>query len=332
MISGDIYYFGKVSHGYTNDATGSTNLTIIMQSFLSEGFSGEADGQVQVSYNCNPNASSADKGDYTLLGLHNGEHYVRAFIDVNGNRRLDAFEPYGFAKDLISGTDYEPKGIDLSGPGSVRATDVRIVIRDRDTDDDQLPDGWEWQYWGNLNYGAYDDPDNDGVNNLTEYVDTLSDSDPTNPDTDGDGLLDGYEIAHGLLTHNSDTDGDGLSDGYEVANGLNPLDKAGDADGDGLTDAEEVLFTCTNPHDANDALRIVMPSFAVKQQDPLGSQAFFTIGWEGRNGVTYQVQYSIDLKMWQDAPNGTFFGDGIHTYVDQESITCDVRFYRIVVR
>ncbi|MEI7946967.1 MAG: putative Ig domain-containing protein [bacterium] len=99
---------------------------------------------------------------------------------------------------------------------------------------------------------------------------------PLNKDTDGDGLLDGWEVSHGLdplnaadasqdadgdgLTNlaeftnntdlrNADTDGDSLTDGWEVAYGFNPLipeDATLDTDGDGLSDGVECLHR-TNP-------------------------------------------------------------------------------------
>ena len=56
-------------------------------------------------------------------------------------------------------------------------------------------------------------------------------TDPQNPDSDGDGLLDGYEDANhnGVIESNEtnplkrDTDGDGFSDGFEVRAGTDPL-------------------------------------------------------------------------------------------------------------
>lgn len=67
---------------------------------------------------------------------------------------------------------------------------------------------------------------------------TDGDPDPSNPDTDGDGLLDGQEFFIGTDPTMKDTDGDGLSDGWEENNGLNPL--WDDSDGDGLSDGWEV--------------------------------------------------------------------------------------------
>jgi hypothetical protein len=59
-----------------------------------------------------------------------------------------------------------------------------------------------------------DDMDGDGLSNTQENV---LGTDPQNPDTDGDGLMDGVEVnAHGTNPANADTDGDGLTDGAEV--------------------------------------------------------------------------------------------------------------------
>jgi len=65
------------------------------------------------------------------------------------------------------------------------------------------------------------DTDLDGLSNEEEKK---NGTDPNNPDTDGDGLLDGDEVNfyHSNPTK-SDTDGDGYKDGEEVRNGYSPI-------------------------------------------------------------------------------------------------------------
>jgi fructose-specific component phosphotransferase system IIB-like protein len=63
-----------------------------------------------------------------------------------------------------------------------------------DTDEDALPDYWEWKYFGDLGQDASADSDSDGLTNAEELV--LS-TNPNKNDTDGDGFSDGDEVASG---------------------------------------------------------------------------------------------------------------------------------------
>jgi len=72
----------------------------------------------------------------------------------------------------------------------------------------------------NPNGPTDDDIDGDGVPTGIELY--IVGTDPNNPDTDGDGLID-LEVAFGLNPLNPDTDGDGATDGEEVLAGTNPL-------------------------------------------------------------------------------------------------------------
>ena len=91
-------------------------------------------------------------------------------------------------------------------------------------------------------------------------------TDPTNPDTDHDGLNDGDEKKHGTDPKNPDTDKDGISDGDEVNGDKNPFKddkfdpngKPGntdptnpDTDNDGVNDGDEVTGRYNNGKPTN---------------------------------------------------------------------------------
>jgi alpha-tubulin suppressor-like RCC1 family protein len=75
-------------------------------------------------------------------------------------------------------------------------------------------------------------------------------------DVDHDGLADFVELQLGTSLNNPDTDGDGMPDGWEYYHGLNPLqnDASDDPDGDSFTNLQEYQ-NGTDPQDFyNDAL------------------------------------------------------------------------------
>jgi len=83
-------------------------------------------------------------------------------------------------------------------------------------------------------------------------------------DDDGDGLLNGREEFYGSDPTNPDTDGDGFNDGLEVRNGFNPISTGQlDSDNDSLGDHDEMVLWHTNRYRAdsdydgyNDAVEI----------------------------------------------------------------------------
>jgi gliding motility-associated-like protein len=99
------------------------------------------------------------------------------------------------------------------------------------------------------------DCDNDGSTNGEEIVNGI---DPLNPDTDGDGVIDGTEIADAtnaldpcslliasqtvtpsIAWNNADCDNDGSTNGQEITDGTDPLNP--DTDGDGVIDGTEIV-------------------------------------------------------------------------------------------
>jgi len=120
-----------------------------------------------------------------------------------------------------------------------------------DTDGDGLPDEFELAHTSPPSRTALkpaDDLEPDGLSNLEEFE---IGTDPTNPDTDGDTLQDGAEIAGAgsrppTSPTDSDTDDDGLEDWVETNTGTyasasdtgtDPT--AVDSDADGLADGVE---------------------------------------------------------------------------------------------
>lgn len=159
----------------------------------------------------------------------------------------------------------------------VQIDNLVITTGAPDSDGDGLPDAWEIAHMldpddngenpnnngvpGNPDNGPMGDPDDDGLTNLEEFE---ARTDPRNPDSDGDTLLDGDEV-HGTAGMrpptnplSPDTDSDGLDDALETNSGVfnGAMDPGtdptnADTDGDGSPDRREIL-NGTNPLDPDD--------------------------------------------------------------------------------
>lgn len=78
---------------------------------------------------------------------------------------------------------------------------------------------------------------------FTLTTDESSTPDPSETDSDGDGLTDEEEVALGTDPFNRDTDGDGANDGYENSSGTDALDA-----GDYLADYPDADIECEHPY------------------------------------------------------------------------------------
>ena len=156
------------------------------------------DFTLEHSYN---QASSIDSSTTLLFIAGTGTDPMLADTDSDGIS--------DFTECFSGNKSTDPTRFDTDGDGLSDGEEINgIVVGNTryfthpakfDTDGDGLPDGWELKhhlnplsvYVNGINGGEKEvlvDLDHDGLNTLAEYQ---MQTDPTNPDTDGDGLQDG---------------------------------------------------------------------------------------------------------------------------------------------
>jgi hypothetical protein len=164
------------------------------------------DGETEVAQKTIPSIPSNDNEDIIVDWTPLSE----------GNHNITVIASYG---DIILDEESYEVFVKPSDNGDVG---------DGDKDEDDLPDSWEEEHFGNLSEDGEGDFDGDGLSNNDEY------NNNTNP-------------------KDEDTDGDGMPDSWEIENGLNATlnDSGLDADEDGHTNLEEYLNE-TDPQDEND--------------------------------------------------------------------------------
>lgn len=214
-------------------------------------------------------ATGGQKGSLTIARLKIHDRVLAAadlgFNDTDGDGMKDWYEQfYGLDSNVNDAAD----DTDNDGLANLQEQAAGTHPTIADTDADGMPDGWEFANFGGQSAEPFADPDLDGATNLEEFettrtlVITRNDdgtvtastvtsgaSDPRNassqPDTDSDGLPDGWE--HLYLTSllngpEGDADQDGSTNLAEFNAGSDPDDQLStplDTDADGLADAWE---------------------------------------------------------------------------------------------
>lgn len=135
--------------------------------------------------------------------------------------------------------------VSADGIDDLKAANSRLW-RDENSDATRGEEEFQFLLDPFIHYGPQHDADNDGVSNLDEIALALN---PSNPDTDGDLLPDGWEKDHGLNPKSAagpngatgDPDGDGFSNITEYGNKTNPGD-SGSGSMDDIPNGDVISF------------------------------------------------------------------------------------------
>lgn len=193
------------------------------------------------------NLSESGNGDFdqdfatNLFEYQSGTNPANpsSFPDTDDDGLNDGWEMLYFNNSLAQTPDGDPDGdFNTNAVEYAALTDPAFASCYPDSDGDDLNDGWEVHYFSSIAAGiAAADPDGDLIPNLDEFT---ADTDPTDqlssPDTDGDGLADGWEV------HYFGETGESLEVVIARQNG------SGDPDADGYDNATESALA-TDPSD-----------------------------------------------------------------------------------
>lgn len=181
--------------------------------------------------------------------------------DIDGDGLSDAWELLHFANLAAQNGSGDPDGDFAINEDEDSAGTIPIGIAGFNSfpdieggTGDGLNDAWETFYFGNLTETAGGDPDGDLYTNAEEYQLGTDPANPlSSPDSDADGLNDGWEATYFfipgdtreivLAKHDgtSDPDGDGYANEQEETALTHPTtsQKPSDTDADGLIDSWE---------------------------------------------------------------------------------------------
>jgi len=177
--------------------------------------------------------------------------------------RADTDRPYAVAGNQPTDPNNDGLYEDVNGDGAVNIIDADALQRNRqsaavganwtayDFTGDNRTDVGDVQWLFNATQSSViNDSDGHGLPN--EYELNVTETDPSQADSDADGRIDGledfdgdnltayHEYRLGTDPRNNDTDSDGLADGFESQRpGLDPT--TADTDGDGVFDPQEDL-------------------------------------------------------------------------------------------
>lgn len=199
----------------------------------------------------------------------------------------------------------------LSDPNPIlNAISVEEIPAGADLDGDLLPDSWEIDNFGSTGaQNATGDADGDGLTNFQELTNVTN---PTDADTDDDGINDGPEVlTYGTNPRSSDSDGDGLNDSAEIGVALSdPNDP--DSDDDTLSDGAEVnthgsspLSIDTDNDGFNDPTEVLSSSNpALAASTPGASHVARVLGADPSEGLDFAGTFAYAVNVGPDGATG----------------------------
>ena len=211
-----------------------------------------ADGQVTSQHNCCP-ANQEHPFTINIPGMF-------PFDNVFGEQGGGDWTEVGISGPGIAGI------VALGDTANGSPPVYPIGGETTDSDRDDLPDLWETSWAAINDLTQLSDTGDFDADGLTDLEELTAGTNPTNADSDGDGIADGAETNTGTFVNASDTgtnpgnpdsDSDGLEDGAEVdTHQTDPTDA--DSDDDGTHDGDEILAG-TNPNDPNSNPPLALP-------------------------------------------------------------------------
>jgi Bacterial TSP3 repeat len=243
--------------------------------YISYEVDGTADkGLFRLKYTDKP-TTDPDYDDFDGDTISNLEEIIDYGSDpLNADTDSDGM-PDNYEVTHYLNPNYRDERFDYDRDGSTNLQEYNLATNPtyRDTDSDGMDDGFEVTYLLNpLIVGdATSDADGDGLSNLWEYKFKLN---PRQTDSNSNGVSDALEdhdrdrltnlselVTHQTLPDQPDTDGDGLSDGWEILYGYSALvnnqtdaspnnNSEADPDNDGLINHTEDQLG-TNPNNAD---------------------------------------------------------------------------------
>lgn len=121
--------------------------TVRLQAFTTPDFTGTPAASTVVDPAAIGTANDTMTANAKLIGLSAGTYYLRAFIDSNDNGVCDDWESMGYlcARGTADAASiYNPTGVRFSPDTLGAGTEVEIYIEDADTNQNTVPDAWEY--------------------------------------------------------------------------------------------------------------------------------------------------------------------------------------------